>query len=100
MRTEPIQDLFQFELGNCPPEAYQGEPVVNPYWKRKQYEDDHKDSGGSDFIGVTLPTELRPSQLIPDSNSAEIDSKLIADVGPSLDFAETTFSLADLGSWS
>lgn len=97
MKTEPIVDLFQFELGDCPPKQYQGEPVVNPYWKRKQYDDSHKDPGG--FIGVTLPTELRPSQPTPDSNSAEIDSKSIADAGPFLDFTETTFPLADLGSW-
>lgn len=96
MKTEPIQDLFQFELGDCPPKKYQGEPVANPYWERKQYEEDQmkKDDG------ATLPTDLRPSQPIPDSNSAEIDSNLIADAGPSLDFTDTTFSLAGLGSWS
>lgn len=99
MKIEPIQDLFQFVLGDCPPKPYKGEPVSNPYWKRKQFEE-VPNSQDKYFFGVTLPTELRPSQPIPDSNSAEIDSKLIADAGPSLEFAETTFSLEDLGSWS
>lgn len=99
MNTEPIQDLFQYQLGDCPPKPYKGEPVINPYWKRKQFEESPNTQGNS-FFGVTLPTELRPAHLIPDLNSAEIDSKLIADAGPSLDFTETTFPLADLGSWS
>lgn len=99
MRTEPIQDLFQFVLGDCPPKSYKGEPVTNPYWKRKQLEE-NPNSQDNGFFGVTLPTELRPSYPIPDSNSVEIGSRLIAaDAGPSLDFTETTFPLADLGSW-
>lgn len=99
MKTEPIQDLFQFQLGDCPPKEFQGKPIINPYWKRKEYEDNHKPPGDG-FIGVTLPTELRPSQPIPDWNSQK-DLKLIADVWPSLDFTDTTFDttfqIADLG---
>lgn len=98
MKIEPIIDLFQFELGNCPPKQYQGEPVVNPYWKRQEYHNSHMDPGG--FTGVTLPTELRPSQPSPDLTSAEIESKSIATAGPFSDSTEITFPSADLGSWS
>lgn len=99
MKTEPIQDLFQFVLGDCPPKPYKGEPVANPYWKREELEG-YPRTQTNDFLGVKLATELRPPYPIPDSNSVEIDSKLIADAGPSLDFTETTFPLADLGSWN
>lgn len=99
MKTEPIQDLFQFELGDCPPKPYKGEPVINPYWKRKQFEE-NPNSQGNSFFGATLPTELRPYFPIPDSISTEVGSNLIAAAGPSLDFTEITFPLADLGSWS
>lgn len=99
MKTEPIQDLFQFVLGDCPPKSYKGETVTNPYWKRKQLEE-NPNSQGNGFFGATLPTELRPSYPIPDSNSVEIDPELIADAGSSLDFTETTSPLADLGGWS
>lgn len=98
MKIEPIQDLFQFVLGDCPPKPYKGEPVTNPYWKRKQLEG-NPNSQDNGLFGVTLPTELRPSYSIPDSNSVEVDSKLIADAGPSFDFTETTFPPTDLGSW-
>lgn len=99
MKTEPIQDLFQFVLGDCPPKSYKGKPVTNPYRERKQFEENpnHQDNI---FFGVTLPTELRPSYTIPDSNSVGIDSNLIADAGTTLDFTETTFPLADSGSWN
>lgn len=90
MKTEPIVDLFQFELGDCPPKQYQGESVINPYRERKQYDDSR----------VTLPTELRPSQPTPDSNSAEIEPNSIADAGPFWDSTEITFPSADPGSWS
>lgn len=87
-------------LGDCPPKPYMGEPVTNPYWERKQLQE-NPNSQDNGFFGSAVPTELRPSHPIPGSNSVEIDSNLIADAGTSPDFTDTTFPpVDDLGNWS